>query len=430
MVAEHQHPQPAAEVRVLGRHDLAERDGLRLAACEHPVDGAAAAADASGGELVADRREHRPDPLHHGVVAARRTQQTDPALDQQHPVVGRRVVPVPLLEPGALGQCEQAGVHHPQHRVLEGGVVARGVPVQPGEEAGGAVRRVAQRRGQLEEALALRGQPVVLAGRRGGQPGELRERRQVPLAHDGRDAHGEHRLAEELVDELPLVLRQRLGRRGGEPEHERLRQLVEHLLQEPAPHLEQVVALVEDQRQVADLLEPVDQRLTVGVQPVEQAPGLRPLLVDLVVGVEGGEGLVRQRGEPLLELARATARLVGQLLPAAEPLRLDRRVRAEHHRRAAAASGGVQPDQRLAGPGRQHHPGPARTGRLGVLDGVEGLALVGAQRVRRGGVLRRRLFHVANPRSWCPMGRTVRRQTLPSTDAAAGLPRRLRCRLG
>ena len=57
VVAEHQHPQAVAEVAVLGPDDRHDRVGLGLGPGQHPVDGAAAAADPALGPLVAHRRQ-------------------------------------------------------------------------------------------------------------------------------------------------------------------------------------------------------------------------------------------------------------------------------------------------------------------------------------------------------------------------------------
>ena len=302
---------------------------------------------------------------HDLLVAAAAVEQLHPLLDQQHPVVGGRRVPVRLGDARAGRQPEQSGVRHPQGRVGELGIGGlREAVVEPAEEAGGAVRRVGQRRGQLGEPLALLGQPVGLARGRGGEPGELRERRQVALAHHGRDARGEQRRPEQLVDQCLLVLGQgaRWGR--GEPEHEGVRQLVEHFLEQPAPHLEQVVTLVEHQGEVADLLEPLDEGSAVGVEPVEKRLGVaRAVVVDGVVVVERRQRLVRQRGERPVDLPRGAGRGRLQGVPATQPLRLDRGVRAEHDRGAPPAPCGLQPDEGLSGPGRQHDPGATSAGR-------------------------------------------------------------------
>src|SRR5690606_41786512 len=63
-------------------------------------------------------------------------------------------------------------------------------------------------------------------------------------------------------------------------------------LQQPAPHLDQVVALVEDQQDRSGGAQLVHQGPAVVVQAREQR-GVLAVVVDLRVGVEDGERLVR-----------------------------------------------------------------------------------------------------------------------------------------
>ena len=146
-----------------------ERDDLRLAAGEHPVDRAAAAADPAPGELVPDRRQHRPDPLDdcrrprrwcagarpspRAAAPSRRRWGRAGAARSSRAPSGSAISPACTIRSAA--SCASLA-----RRLLE-------PAVEPGEERRRAVRRVAQRRGQLGEPLALRGEPVVL-GRRSG----------------------------------------------------------------------------------------------------------------------------------------------------------------------------------------------------------------------------------------------------------------------
>ena len=108
-------------------------------------------------------------------------------------------------------------------------------------------------------------------GRR--EPGELDVRRQVADLDHGRDARAVERRAEQLVDQQRLVGRERLGRRRGQAEDHRVGQLVEQLAQQPAPDLEQVVALVEHEQQRPGGAQLLDERLAVVVQAGEQRAG-------------------------------------------------------------------------------------------------------------------------------------------------------------
>ena len=185
------------------------------------------------------------------------------------------------------------------------------------------------------------------------------------------------------------------------------------------------MALVEDQQQRPGRLELLDERAAVLVQPVEQAAaarpaagrgrrsvepveprrsvgggldrldrpgpsrhagprGLRPVVVDLVVGVEDGQRLVGQRGELVVQ------RPVGADVEAERgglggPLALDGGVGAEDDGLADRAGGdpvldGHQPDQGLAGAGRERHPGAGAAGGPGAGQRGERLLLVDAER--------------------------------------------------
>ena len=283
VVAEDQHPHPLGEVEVLVGADLDDGGGLRRRAGQHPVDRAAAAADAALGPLVADRRQRAAYRLHDLLVLGQPglgEPAGQPVVDQQHPVVRGRRRAVLLLHPGAARQPDHPDVVQPQHRAAHVRLLldqreprrpAGHEPrVQPLQERHRAERRVGELGDQLPEPLGLLLQPVVLARRRGGQPGQLDERRQVADLDHRRDRDPVERRAEQLVDEERLVGGERLGRGRGEPEHQRVGQLVQQLPDQPAPHLEQVVALVEDQQQRPGGFELLDERAAVLVQPVQQ----------------------------------------------------------------------------------------------------------------------------------------------------------------
>ena len=286
VVAEDQHPHPLGEVEVLVGADLDDGGGLRRRAGQHPVDRAATAADAALGPLVADRRQRAAYRLDDLLVLGQPglgEPAGQPVVDQQHPVVRGRRRAVLLLHPGAARQPDHPDVVQPQHRAAHVRLLldqreprrpAGHEPrVQPLQERHRAERRVGELGDQLPEPLGLLLQPVVLARRRGGQPGQLDERRQVADLDHRRDRDPVERRAEQLVDEERLVGGERLGRGRGEPEHQRVGQLVEQLADQAAPHLEQVVALVEDQQQrpaVLERLQLLDERAAVLVQPVQQ----------------------------------------------------------------------------------------------------------------------------------------------------------------
>ena len=119
-------------------------------------------------------------------------------------------------------------------------------------------------------------------GRRRGEPDQVGERRQMALAHHRRDGRGVDDLAEQLVDQHRLVGRQGGGRGRGQAQHGRVGQQLEELAEQSPPHLEQVMALVEHQRDRAGLLQGAHERLAVGMEPVElrgrpsAPPGRRP----------------------------------------------------------------------------------------------------------------------------------------------------------
>ena len=209
VVAEHQHPHPLGQVAVLGGDDL--DDALRSSTRprQHPVDRAAAAPDAPLGPLVADGRQRAPYRLddlprpRDSPVLVRRPVSQSSTSSTQSSAVGAE--PVLLVHPGAAGQPDHADVVQPQHGAAHVRLVldqreprrpAGHEPgVQPLQERHRAECRVGELGDQLREPLRLLVQPVVLARRRGGQPGQLDERREVarpgrpPGSRRGRAAH-------------------------------------------------------------------------------------------------------------------------------------------------------------------------------------------------------------------------------------------------
>ncbi len=150
----------------------------------------------------------------------------------------------------------------PEQGEREGGLVAfeprpadrdaGGPLIQPGQEPDGSERRVHQVGGQRAEALGVPGEPVRLGRTRRCQPGQLGERSQRRRAHRRRDRGRVSDGSEQLAHEACLVTVENLRRGGGQAEDERLGQVVEHFGQEPPPHLEEVMALVQDDRDRAE----------------------------------------------------------------------------------------------------------------------------------------------------------------------------------
>ena len=388
---------------MLGGDDLHHRARLRLAARQHPVDAGAALAHPALGELVADRRERAAQGLADVLVAvvdAGDQAGVVPVVDQQCPVVGRGRVAMLLPHGYVVGEPQQSGVLHPQRGVRQQRLLGRdpvephlaGEPsVDPGQERHRPEGGVEQLGGELGEPLVLVGEPLGLRGRRCGQPDQVGERRQVALAHHRRDRCGVDDVTEQLVDQHGLVGAQGGGRGRGQAEHGGVGQQLQELAQQPAPDLEEVVALVEDQRDRPGLLERAHQRLAVGVQAVELRGGrLRFVLGVVLLVVEDRQGLVGQgghrRGQVAVraDLDRVGAARVAEVAPAADPLPLDRRVGAEHDRAPALAPDRLETDQRLAGTRRQHHPRALPTLGAGPGQRLECLALVASQRVRVG----------------------------------------------
>ena len=250
-----------------------------------------------------------------------------------------------LAHPGAVGQPEQAGRVQAHRRpgqlrlvTLEacparlgalGGVgrAALGhAPAHPLQEAGHGEARVEQGRAQLLEAGSLCLDVVELALQRRGQVDQLLVGSQVALLDHGGRRDLEIGLAEQLTVERALGGGQVVGRRRGQADHERLarlarRDLVDQGLDQPAPQLEQVVALVQDDRPRAGRGgHALDERPAVGVEQAEEAlpvtdagdhgagpapfgclltagAGRRGAAERVVGGVHGSQGLVGQDRE-------------------------------------------------------------------------------------------------------------------------------------
>jgi hypothetical protein len=207
----------------------------------------------------------------------------------------------------------------------------------------------------------------------------------MSLAHGGGDGGAEGDVAEQLVEQLGLrgVEHRRWGR--GQSDDRRVGKTGDDLGQQPAPDLEQVVALVEDERDRSGSSQRGHQLPTVGVQPVDEALRLVGVVVVFVGSVERGQRLVGQHrdGGGQIAVDAGPDDRWSEVAPRVEPLPLDRGVGHQHDDRVAATASDLQSEQRLAGAGGQRHPqSPSPSGEPG-LDLLEGPRLQGAQGVGR-----------------------------------------------
>ena len=213
---------------------------------------------------------------------------------------------------------------------------------------------------------------VVGLGR--GRPGQEREflvRREQALPHQRGRRHLEVHRAEQRPVQHRLLGGHQVRRGRGQPDDPGLAELLDHRLQQPAPQLQKVVALVEHQRPRTPGLQAGDQsppvRVQEGQHPLGAQPGPRALnpdgrLLAVARRAQRAQGLVGQHGQRGRQLpagggghhVRAERRL-----PLRHPLGLDRRVGAQHHGGAAQPPRRLEPDQRLAAAGRHHQVGGA-----------------------------------------------------------------------
>ena len=182
-----------------------------------------------------------------------------------------------------------------------------------------------------------------------------------------------------------------------------------------APHLEQVVALVEDQGPLAAGLDSLEELPAVGVKKREEvllAAALesdqaevaaevggdvavagvarlerRHLLLEVrVVGIDVADRLVGQGGdrlfEPEVDPGADGAGLEGP--PLFHPLGLDRCVGPEAEGAVSQPAGDLEAEQRLPRTGRHHDVDAPAAFRPGLLEGVEGEQLVAPEWLRVG----------------------------------------------
>lgn len=411
VVAENQHACPVPEVGQLRGDDAGDGVLLGGRSCGHAVDVASPAADALLRPDVADRGEGAAYGLDDARIrgpcltldqAPRLDAPEQPVVEDPAPVVRCGRLPVLLAEHGPGWQLQQVRMHEAQAGVAEVGVTSadlvpgrRAVLARPHQSLGEPLRQRCRPERGIEEVGGELGEPGRLLRQprrlvRGGfdQPRHLGVRRQGALLHQGGDPRLVEDRTEERPGELGLAAGHRAWRCGREAEHHRLRQLVEDLAQQLAPHLQEVVTLVEDQGQRTGRPEGLDQRQSVLVEALDL--GRPPFALPVVV--EHRERLVGQRRERGTQVTtRARVRpLVA--VPRADPLALDRRVRGEHDGTPAETPRHLGADEGLARPRRHGHP-PARAARsLRLLERSECLDLVLAEHVRTGhrGVRRRR----------------------------------------
>ena len=400
VVGEHEHPHPRTEHTGRVVEDLDAGHRLRLRAREHTVGHLPAPPHAVARPDPADRRQGAAqDRERLGVpgVLARRHAATEPVVDEEHPVLqGRRHAVLPPQARTAR-QAGLARVGVPQEGVRDGRV-GRGEgrprhPAPPGAGGGHeaqaqplAQRRAPEPRGveqcrQLGEAQRRLPHPRDLGRRRRREPGELGVGREVALPHQ---VHGAR-----LVGRRPEVRRQRpallpadpAARRAGERHHAGVAQVGEGLDQQRAPGLEQVVRLVEEHQQGAQLGQARDQVAAVLVEPgtdlrVGDAVDLLGQLERVALGVDGRVGgrFLGRRHQVRHGLEREHRDLGGEgpvgggLQPQVgrrgDPLPLDGGRRHEHdHRRAARLPGQAgEPEADVGLPrSRWHdHPGAER----------------------------------------------------------------------
>ena len=206
-----------------------------------------------------------------------------PVLDQQAPSrrrwAGRAVL---LGEPGAGGRPSRpAWCRRRTARQARSGCSRSSVG--PRRAVGPRSRGVAASarngiepnagRGQLRDQL---GEPLGLARRASrspaacgvGQPGKLDERRQVALLDHRRDRRGGRAVPPNSSStRTAWSAAESLGRGGGQARGPRAcGSSAEQLGQQPAPDLEQVVALVQDQQQRTGRPELLDERAPVVVE--------------------------------------------------------------------------------------------------------------------------------------------------------------------
>ena len=401
---------PAGARRLGGRHggDAVERRRRRP--------------EAPGSEGVTERGQHAGDGGEQpGVLGGRARAQLLLGVgpEQDPPVLRVGGRPVLLAQHGAGRQVDQARRDHPQARpgerwlsafeaapgqVLTVGAALVQAAEEPLGEGQGAGPDAQQLVAQLTEAAAVAGELGLLLGRRTDDVDEVAHQRHL-AAHDGvGQGHLDVRAGEQpVVDGAGLVAEVVGGRRRQPDDDGLVAQRRDERRHERAPGVEQVRALVDDERPRPEPGRPVDELAAAGVQQRQQVGALEPAdgrpaplgqravgaVLDVLVvsrAVPGAERLVAQDRDGRAQVGGPPGRhRVGtdaaERVPGPQPLGLHRGARHQHERPATEAAHGLEPDGGLAGAGREHDV------RAAVGEPLERLLLRRAQGERRGAPL-------------------------------------------
>ena len=207
-VRQDEHPR----VRVLPDgvgDDLRGGGRLRGAAAQHPVDERDPGLDPRLGQAVAHPWQQVADPpRERALLRLGGRQCLQPEVGYRQPVRERDVLTVPLEHVRVLGHVEVTGEREPDDGVADLGREVAEVPhLDPGQQRHVGVD-ARQFRDQLRGPHRPGVEPLVLARRRAGEPGEFRERCQVALGDQRGDARLVRDGAEQAVHPLGLGRRQ------------------------------------------------------------------------------------------------------------------------------------------------------------------------------------------------------------------------------
>ena len=144
--------------------------------------------------------------------------------------------------------------------------------LQPRQERRAGEPRVEEPGAQLGEPQRLPADVVGLGRRRRGEPGQFLVRGQVPVPDQRGRGHLQVHGAEQLPVQPGLLGGHHVRRGGGQPDDPGVGQFAHDRQQQPSPDLQQVMALIKDQRGGAGRLEGGEQALPVRVQGGEQLP--------------------------------------------------------------------------------------------------------------------------------------------------------------
>lgn len=248
--------------------DLSGGLGLGGAARQHPVHERQPGSDAVARQTESDAGQEPSQPCGTRAfgVGARR-ERPQPAGGQRQPVLQGRRVPVTLRDVRLGGQVQMPCQREPHHRVRRvRGEVAPVVQRRPGQQRDAGTVDPQQFGDEFAHPDRMSVQPGGLTRRGRGEPGQFGERGQVALRHQRRDARLVGDRAEEPVHALGLRDGEQCGRRGGQSQNPGIGQVGDDLVEQPAPHLQQVMALVQDDREGARIVQSLHQGGPVGMQ--------------------------------------------------------------------------------------------------------------------------------------------------------------------